>query len=103
MAGIENDAEERVAQVAIDDLVEDAAGLADVQRAIPFRDGLEVRPDKSIDVIADRAGQPGRVLDHEPGPAVERTPDAEGHGEPVAALDPSVAGAEQPERRPGPT
>jgi len=58
--------------------------------------------DEAVDVVRDRVRQRGRVRDDKPGPAVQRTPDAEGDGEPVAALDPAVARAEQPERRPGP-
>ena len=43
VAGVEEDPEERVAEVAVDDRVERAAGLADPQRAVPLRDGREVR------------------------------------------------------------
>ena len=43
MARVEEDAEERVAQVAVDDLLERSARLADAQRAVPLGDRLEIR------------------------------------------------------------
>ncbi len=49
---IEEDAEERVAEVALDDVVERAAGLPDAERPVPLRDRLEVRPDQPLDVVA---------------------------------------------------
>ena len=52
VARVEPDAEERVAQPAVDDLLERAADLADVERAVPLRDGLEVRPGEAVDVVA---------------------------------------------------
>ena len=57
------------------------------ERLVPLRDRLEIRADEPLDVVADRRRQLGRVLDDEPGPAVERAPDAERDGESVAALD----------------
>ena len=77
-----------------------AAGLPDVERAVPLGDGREVRPDEPVDVVADPVRQLGGVLDHEARPAGQRAPDPERDGEPVAALDRPVARAEQPERRP---
>ena len=56
--------------------------------------------DEPIDVVADPVRQLGRVLDDEPGAAVQRAPDPEGDRERVAALDRPVARAEQPERGP---
>ena len=100
MAGVEEDPEERVAEVAVDDRLERAAGLADPQRAVPLGDRREVRPDEPLDVVADPVRQLGGVLDDEPGPAVERAPDPERDREPVAALDRPVARAQQAERRP---
>ena len=57
MARVQEDAEERIAQPALDDLVQRAAGLADPQRAVPLGDGLEVRADEPLDVVLDRLGQ----------------------------------------------
>ena len=76
---------------------------ADAHRAVPLGDRREVRRHQPIDVVADPLGQLVRRLDHEPGPAGERAPDAEGGREPIAALDRPIARAEQPERgaRPG--
>ncbi len=102
VARVEEDAKERVAEAARDDVVEDAAGLADVERLVPLPDRLEIRPDQPVDVIGDRRRQLPGILDDEPGPAGERAPDPERDGEPVAALDRAVAGAEQAQRRPRP-
>jgi hypothetical protein len=71
--------------------------LADVQRAVPLGDGLEVGRHQPLDVVADTGRQLGRVLDDEAGAAVERAPDAEGDGQRVAALDRPVGRAEQAE------
>ena len=38
VAGVQEDPEERVAEVAVDDLLERAAGLADAQRPVPLGD-----------------------------------------------------------------
>ena len=46
MPGIERDPEERIAQVAVDDGLEFATDLPDVQRAVPVGDGREVRSDE---------------------------------------------------------
>ena len=51
------------------------AGLPDAERPVPLGDRLEVRADQPLDVVARSGRQLGRVLDHEPGPAVERAPD----------------------------
>ena len=75
-------------------------GLADAQRAVPLGDRLEVRADQPLHVVADRRRQLGGILDDESRAAVQRAPDAERDREPVAALDPAVARAEQPEGRP---
>ena len=87
MPGVEEDPEERVAEMAVDDGLERAAGLADVQGAVPLGDGREVGADQALDVVGDAGREPGRVLDDETGPAGERAPDPEGDREPVAALD----------------
>ena len=87
MARVEEDPEERVAEPPLDDLVERAARLADAECAVPLGDGLEIRPDEPVDVIADSRRQLGGVLDDEPRAAVERAPDPERDREPVAALD----------------
>ena len=100
MAGVEEDPEERVAEAAVDDLLERAADLADAKRPVPLDDRLEVRADEALDVVADPVGQLGRVLDDEAGPAVEGSPDPERRREPVAPLDRPVAGREEPERGP---
>ena len=97
VAGVEEDAEERVAEAAVDDRLERPAGLADVERAVPLGHGREVRPDEPLDVVADPVGQLGRVLDDEARPAGEGAPDPERRREPVAALDAPVAGTEQAE------
>ena len=53
MAGVEEDPEERVAEVPIDDVEERPAGLADMERGVPLGDRREVRPDETLDVVAD--------------------------------------------------
>ena len=57
VAGVEPDPEERVAEPAVDDLLEHAARLADVERLVPLRDRLEVRGDEPLDVVADAGRQ----------------------------------------------
>ena len=69
---------------------------------VPLGDRREVRADQPLDVVADRVGELGGVLDHEPGAAGERSPDPEGGGERVAALDRPVARAEEAEAARGP-
>ena len=91
-----------VAEMAVDDLLQRPADLADVQRAVPLGDRLEVRRDQPLDVVGDPVGQLRRVLGDEAGTAVERTPDPERHRQRIAALDRPVARAEQPEPRPRP-
>ena len=95
VARVEEDPEERVAQAAVDDRLERAAGLADVERLVPLGDGLEVRPDEPVDVVADSVGQLRGVLDDEARATVERAPDPERDRERVAALDRPIARAEQ--------
>ena len=69
MARVQEDPEERVAEVAIDDLLERAAGLADVERAVPLGDRREVRPDQPLDVVAGcPSGSSAGVLDDEARP-----------------------------------
>src|SRR6185295_20256156 len=102
VAGVEEDAEERVREPAGDDLVELAPGRADAERAVPLCDRGEVRPDESVDVVADRLGQLGGVVDDPAGPAVERAPGPEGGREGIAALDRSVVRAIEAEPRPRP-
>ena len=102
VARVEEDAEERVAEVSVDDLVERASGLADVQRAVPLGHRLEVRGDQPLHVVADPRRQLRRIFDDESGAAVQRAPDAERDREAVAAFDPTVARAEQSERCPVP-
>ncbi len=97
--GVQEDPEERVAEVAVDDVEQRAAGLPDVQRPVPLGDRLEVRRHQPLDVVADPVRQLRRVLDDEAGAAVERAPDPERDREPVAALDRPVARAEEAERR----
>ena len=88
VARVEEDAEERVAEVAVDDRLEGAAGLADVQRLVPLGDRREVRRRPAARRSRrSPSGSSGGVLDDEPGAAVERAPDPEGHRERVAALD----------------
>src|SRR5262245_55098059 len=50
VAGVEEDAEERVAEPPSDDLVQRAAGRADAQCAVPLGDRLEIRADEPTDV-----------------------------------------------------
>ena len=102
VAGVEADPEEGVAEPAIDDLLEHAALLADVQRPVPLRDRLEVRGDEPLDVVADAGRQAGGILDDEPRPAVERAPDPEGDRERVAGCDDAVSRAQEAECRPRP-
>ena len=87
MARVEEDAEERVAQPAVDDLLQRAAGLSDAQRPVPLDDGLEVRTGEALDVVADAGLQLAGVLDDPTGTAVERSPDTERGRERVATLD----------------
>ena len=75
MPGVERDSEERVAQVAVDDGLEFAAHLADVQRLVPVGHGREVRRDEAFDIVVGSVGKLRRILDDESGPAVERSPD----------------------------
>ena len=82
VARVQEDAEERVAQAAVDDRLERAARLADVQRLVPLDDRLEVRPDEPVDVVPDAGRQLRRVLDDEAGATVERAPDPERGREP---------------------
>src|SRR5688500_6943695 len=97
VARVEEDPEERVTEPARDDLVKRPARLADPERAVPLGDRLEIRPDEPVDVVPDPGRQLARVLDDESSPAIERAPDSEGHGEPVAPLDRAIAGAEESE------
>ena len=87
---------------AHDRVVQRSAGLPDAQALVPRGDRLEIGRHEALDVIPDRGRQLGGVLDHEAGPAVERTPHAERDGERIAALDRAIARAEQPEARPRP-
>ena len=75
MAGVEEDAEERVAEVPIDDARQLAAGDADVERLVPLGDGVEVGRHEPLDVVLDAARQLGGVLDHEARATVEGAPD----------------------------
>ena len=93
--GVQEDPEERVAEPAVDDLLERPARLPDADRAIPLGDRLEIRSHELLDVVADARRQLAGILDDEPGPAVQRAPHAECHREPVSALDPARARAEQ--------
>ena len=95
MARVEEDAEERIAEVLVDDGLQRTADLADVERLVPRGDGSEIRPDELVDVVADALWQLGRVLDDEPGATGEGAPDSVGGGERVAALDRSIAGAQE--------
>ena len=100
MAGVQEDPEERVAEAAGDDLVQDARRSADPQGAVPLGDGGEVRPDEPVDVVADRRRQLRGVLDDETGAAVERAPDTEGDCEPIAPFDDPVGRAQEAQSRP---
>ena len=102
MPGVEEDPEERIAEPLHDRVVQRAAGRPDAQALVPRGDRLEVRRHEALDVIPDRGRELGRVLDHEAGTRVERTPHAERDGERIAALDRAIARAEQPEARPRP-
>ncbi len=77
VAGVEEDAEERVAQPAVDDLLQRAAGLADAQRPVPLDDRLEIRPGEPLDVVADADLQLAASSTTQPGATVERAPDSE--------------------------
>ena len=87
VARVEEDAEERVAEPAVDDGLEDAARLADAERHVPLGDRLEVRRDEPLDVVLDALRELRRVRDDEARAARERPPDPEGRREGVAALD----------------
>ena len=87
MTGVEEDAEERVGEAAVDDRLEGAAGLADVEGPVPLGDGLEVRADEPFDVIADLRRQVRRIVGDEARPAGEGAPDPECRREAIATLD----------------
>ena len=93
--GIEKEPEEGIAQVPVDDVEQDATGLAHVQRRIPLGDRAEVRPDQPLDVVADPVRQLGCVLDHPPCPARQRAPDPERDRERIPVFDGPVSGAQQ--------
>ena len=84
---VEEDAEEWVAQVAVDDGLQGTAGLAHVEGLQPLGDGQEVGRHQALHVVGDARRQLRGLLHHEAGPAVQRAPDAEGGREGVAALD----------------
>ena len=86
-----------IAEVAVDDALQLAADLPDVQCLVPVDDRLEVRRDEPLDVVLRVSVELGRVLHDEAGPAVERAPDAERDRERIATLDRPVARAEQAE------
>ena len=96
MPGVDEDPEEGVAEAAVDDRLQRAADLADMEGAVPLGDGLEVRGHEPVDVVLHPVRQLRCVVDHEAGPAVERPPDPERDGERIAPLDRPVPGAEQP-------
>src|SRR5205823_14774857 len=97
VARVQEDPEERVAEMAIDDRLERSTGLADVERRVPVCDRGEVRGDEPLDIVVDPWWQLGRVADHETGAAVQRPPDPECDGEPITAFDDAVARAEKSE------
>ena len=97
MAGIEGDPEERIAQVAVDDRLQLATDLADVESAVPLGHRLEVRRHQPFDVVAGPVGELRCVLGNEAGAAIERSPDAERDRERVASFDRPVTRAQQPE------
>jgi hypothetical protein len=99
---VEGDTEERVAQMTVDDGLQLAAHLADMQRLVPIGHGREVRRDEAFDVVLCSVGQLRRILHQEAGAAVERPPDTERDRERVAPFDRPVARAEQPVPRPRP-
>ncbi len=86
MTRVEEDAEEGVAESAVDDLLQDAAGLADAKGPVPLDHCLEVGADETVDVVGDPGRQLALAADHEPGPAVQRpqTPKATVNGSPRA-------------------
>ena len=57
MSRVEEDPEERVAEVTIDDLLQRPTDLPDVQRAVPLGHRFEVRRDQPVDVVGDPVGQ----------------------------------------------
>ena len=102
MAGVQEDPKERIAEMAIDDLLKHSADLADVQCFVPRDYGLEVRSNQPLDVVMDLDWQLTSVLDNETSAAVEGAPNAESCREPVPALDATITRAQQAERRTGP-
>src|SRR3954451_8315039 len=95
VSGIERNAEEVVTEMSVDDLLESAAGLSDMQCAVPLGDRREVRGDEAFDVVVCDVGQFVGVLDQEAGSAVQRTPDPERDREWIAAFERPVARAHQ--------
>src|SRR5664280_2129350 len=100
---IERDAEERIAQVAVNGLMQDTSRLADAQGAVPIGDGLEIRLHEASHVVPDSRWELVGTADHKAGAAVQSTPNAEGDREGITALDPTVARTEHSERRSRPS
>ena len=98
VAGVEEDAEERVAQPTLDDRGQLTADGAHPERCVPLGDGLEVGRHEPLHVVGDAGRQLGRILDDEARPTGQPAPDPERDREPIAPLDGPVAGAEQAER-----
>jgi hypothetical protein len=74
VARVEEDPEERISKTSIDDLVEDATSLSDMEGLVPLRDCLEVWRHEPVDIIGYRWIELGAVRHHEARTAVERTP-----------------------------
>ena len=92
MPGVEEDAEERVAEMAQAMMSWSSPPAdADADRPVPLGDRGEVRRHEALDVVADAVRAARGILDHEAGAAGQGAPDAEGGGERVAALDRTVA------------
>ena len=94
---IEEDAEEGVTKVAVDDRLQLASRLSDVQCFVPLGHGGEVRNDEAVDVILDSGWQLRRVLDDEAGTAVERSPNTKSGRQWIATFDAAITRAEQSE------
>ena len=103
VARIEDDAEERIAEVALDERVDLAAGDADADRLVPFGGAGEVGRGQPLDVVADVVRQarlrlrPAKPARHVSAPQV---PKAMVNGSPRSMT--RSDGLRRPKRRVGP-
>jgi hypothetical protein len=97
--GVQEDAEERVAEAPCDDLVQRAAVCRRAARRTTRRPPRSSGPTSRLDVVADPVGSRGASSDHEPGAAVQRPQIPNATGEAVAPFDPAGPGLSSPSVR----